>query len=83
METLEVRCAFCLREARVGSPEMIDSRIRANLRILGADIERLPEIPPDLATYIASLTLEDLARLKEDVRELERLGLIPKDERKA
>ena len=52
-------------------------RLLANLRALGGDIDRLPEIPEELADYIASLTPEDLERIRQDVRELERIGLLP------
>lgn len=53
-------------------------RVLSTLRFLGADVERLPEIPAELADYIASLTSEDLERIRGDVKELERLGLLPK-----
>jgi hypothetical protein len=56
----------------------VDSRVLFALRSLGADVERLPEIPAELADYIAKLTPEDLERIRNDVRELERLGLLKK-----
>lgn len=48
----------------------------ANLRSLGADVDRLLEIPRELADYIAKLTPGDLERIRQDVQELERLGLL-------
>lgn len=54
----------------------MDTRILENLRALGADADQLPEIPQELADYIAGLTPEDLERIRKDVRELERLGLL-------
>ena len=59
---------------------MNDSRrdpLIANLRALGADVSRLLEIPDELAVYIAALTPEDLERIRNDVKELERIGLLP------
>lgn len=52
-------------------------RLSANLHALGADIDRLAEIPEELAEWIASRTPEDLERIRENVRELERIGLLP------
>ena len=52
-------------------------RVGVALRSLGADVERLPKIPQELAEYIATLTPEDLERIRGDVRELKRLGLLP------
>ena len=52
--------------------------VLANLRALGADLDQLPEIPRELAEYIAALTPEDLERIRGDVRELERLRLVQK-----
>ena len=57
----------------------MDARLLENLRALGADTERLPKIPEELADYIAALTPEDLNRIRKDVRELERLELLPSD----
>jgi hypothetical protein len=39
----------------------------------------LPEIPKDLADYIARLTPDDIERVRGDVEELERLGLLSSD----
>lgn len=50
---------------------------RDALRSLGADIDRLPEIPDELAEWIAQRTPEDLERIRQDVRELARIGLLP------
>lgn len=50
----------------------------ANLRALGADVDRPLEIPDELADYIAALTPEDLEGIRGDIRELERMGLLPK-----
>lgn len=52
-------------------------RVLFALRSLGADVDRLPEIHTELADYIAGLTPEDLERIRGDVEELERLGLLP------
>lgn len=49
----------------------MDSRVLFALRSLGADIDRLPAIPDELADYIAGLTPEDLERIRGDVEELE------------
>jgi len=54
----------------------VTGRLLKNLRALGADVDRLAEISPELADYIAALTPEDLKRIRQDVRELERLGLL-------
>ena len=54
----------------------MDARLLRNLRALGADVDRLPEIPPELAEWIAKLTPEDIERIRGDVRELERIGLL-------
>lgn len=35
-------------------------RLLANLHALGADVDRLPEIPEELVEYIAGLIPEDL-----------------------
>lgn len=56
----------------------MDSSVLFALRAFGADVDRLPEIPEELADYIAALTPEDLERIRGDVKELERLGLVPK-----
>jgi len=56
----------------------MDSRIMESLHALGADVDRLPEIPEELADYIATLIPADLERIRGDVKELERLGLVPK-----
>jgi hypothetical protein len=56
----------------------VDARLLENLRALGAEPDRLPEIPRELADYIAALTPEDLDRIRGDVKELERTGLVPK-----
>lgn len=55
----------------------MDPRVLQNLRALGADVDRLPEIPCELADYVASLTPEDVERIGADMRERERMGLIP------
>lgn len=47
----------------------MDSRFLFALRSLGADIDRLPEIPPELHQWIAALTPEDLERIRNDVKE--------------
>jgi hypothetical protein len=49
-----------------------------NLSSLGVDVDQLPEIPGELAEWIARLTPEDLERIRGDVKELERIGLLPK-----
>jgi hypothetical protein len=54
----------------------LPDRVLENLRALGADVDRLPEIPEELASYIAALTPEDLERIRGDVLEVERLGLL-------
>jgi hypothetical protein len=55
-----------------------DRRVIENLRALGVpDPERLPRIPEELLDYIARLTPEQLDRIRGDVRELERIGLLP------
>jgi hypothetical protein len=51
-------------------------RVLFALRFLGADVDRLPEIPGELAEYIAALTPEDLEQIRGDVKELERVGLL-------
>jgi hypothetical protein len=56
----------------------VNARLLENLRALGADVDRLPEIPRELADNIAGLTSEDLERIREDVGALERLGLLPR-----
>jgi hypothetical protein len=57
---------------------MSDSdRLPANLRALGVAVERLPEIPQELADYIAKLTPEDIDRIRGDIRELEQVRLLP------
>jgi hypothetical protein len=53
------------------------ARLIANLRALGLDLAWLPQIPEALGDYIAKLTSEDLERIRADVRELERIGLLP------
>jgi hypothetical protein len=55
----------------------VDSRLLENLRALGVDTDRLPTIPPELQQWIAELSAEDLERIRGDVKELERLGLLP------
>lgn len=52
----------------------MDSRILSALRSLGAEFDRLSEIPRDLQQWIARLTPEDLERIRKDLRELERVG---------
>jgi hypothetical protein len=52
----------------------LPDRVLENLRALGADIDRLPEIPPELAEYIAAMTPEDLERIRADMKGLERIG---------
>ena len=54
-------------------------RVLFALRALGADVDRLPEIPAELTEYIAVLTPEDLERMRGDVRELERIGLLERN----
>lgn len=49
-----------------------------NLRALGADVDRLAEIPEELAEWIACRTPEDLERIRTDVKQFERLVLIAK-----
>ena len=56
----------------------MDALLLENLRALDADVEGPPEIPEALADYIARLTPEDIERIRDDVEELERLGLLPK-----
>jgi hypothetical protein len=51
-------------------------RVKGNLDALGADVDRLPEIPQELADYIARLAPEDLERIQNDVDALERAGLV-------
>jgi hypothetical protein len=51
-------------------------RLLVNLRSLGIDVDRLPEAPEVLAEYIAALTPEDFERIRQDVKELERIGLV-------
>jgi hypothetical protein len=50
----------------------------ANLRALSADVDRLPEIPEELAEWIAALTPEDLERIRRDVKQREPAGLLPR-----
>lgn len=52
-------------------------RLLANLRALGADVDRLPGIPDELAEWITQRTPDDLERIRKDVRELERVRLLP------
>ena len=54
----------------------VDSRTLFVLRSLGLDADRLPKIPEELAAWIASRTPEDLERIREDVKELQRLGIL-------
>lgn len=54
----------------------MDSRVLFALRSPGVDVNRLPEIPEELAAYIARLTPDDIERIRGDVQELERLGLL-------
>lgn len=54
----------------------MDSRVLSVLRSVGADVDRLPEIPDELADWITRRTFEDLERIREDVTELERLGIL-------
>jgi hypothetical protein len=54
----------------------LPDRVLENLRALGADVDRLPEIPRELVAWIAGLTPEDLDRIRHDARELERIGLL-------
>jgi hypothetical protein len=58
----------------------VDPRVLFALRSLGLDIDRLPKIPPELREWIAKLTPEDLERIRGNVAELERLGLLPAKE---
>ena len=55
----------------------LSARVLESLRALGADVDRLPEIPRGLAEWIEALTPEAVARIRQDVKELERLGLLP------
>jgi hypothetical protein len=52
-------------------------RLVPNLHALGADVARLPEIPEELAEWIARLTPEDLERIRGEIEQLERVGLLP------
>jgi hypothetical protein len=54
----------------------LTDRVLESLRALCANVDRLPEIPHELAEWIARLTAEDVERIKSDVREMERLGLL-------
>ena len=54
----------------------MDARLLENLRALGADLDRLPVIPEELADFIAGLTPEDIERILGDAEELKRLGLL-------
>lgn len=54
------------------------ARVLEKLRALGADVERLPKIPLELADHVATLTPEDIERIRADVRELKRLGVTPR-----
>jgi hypothetical protein len=56
----------------------LPDRVLENLRALGADVDRLPAIPKEVADYIARLMPKDVKRIRRDARELERLGLLPK-----
>lgn len=56
----------------------LPDRVLEGLRALGVDVQRLPKIPPELAELIESLTPEDLERIKGDVVELGRMGLLPR-----
>lgn len=53
----------------------MDSHVIVAFRFPGADLQRLPEIPGELAGWLAQRTPEDLERMREDVEELDRLGL--------
>jgi hypothetical protein len=71
------------RDPSATSPEHLDferglARVLCAVRSLGADIDRLPRSPAELADHIAKLTFEDLDRIRADVREIERIGLLPK-----
>lgn len=57
----------------------VDSLVLFALRSLGPDPAQMPEISQELADYIAALTPEDFERIRGDVKELERLGLVPKE----
>lgn len=57
---------------------MLDSRVLFALRSLDADVDRLPEIPEELAEWIPCRTPEDLERIRPDVKQLERLDVIAK-----
>jgi hypothetical protein len=46
----------------------MDSRVLFALRSLGANPAELPEIPDELADYIAGLTPQDLERIRGDVQ---------------
>lgn len=47
----------------------MDSRVLFALRALGADVNRLSQIPPELQEWIAKLTAEDLERIRGDVED--------------
>lgn len=53
------------------------SQLLRNLQSLGVDIGRFPEIPEEFAIWLAQRTPEDLERIRADVKELERMGLLP------
>lgn len=59
----------------------MDPRVHQNLRSLGVDLDRSREIPEELADWIAKLTPEDLERIREDVKELARIGLLSPEPR--
>jgi hypothetical protein len=42
----------------------VDGRLPANLRSLGIDADRSPEIPPQLAGWIEKLRPEDTERIR-------------------
>jgi hypothetical protein len=54
----------------------VNPRLLQTLRSLGADVSRLPEIPEELAEWIAGLTPTSLERIRRSVRELEKIGLL-------
>jgi hypothetical protein len=62
----------------VEPPCLSEELILENLRALGVGEpkRRLP-LPRQLAEYIAGLEPEDLERIRHDVGELKRLGLLP------
>jgi hypothetical protein len=78
---LKIGCCSGLAALAFTPDAMSDlpDRVLANLRALCADVNRFPEIPHELAEWIARRTSEDLDGISRDVRDLERIGLLPPD----